>query len=168
MPALSPDLMEKMDAYWRAANHLSVGQVYLQDNPLLESPLERKHLGVWKTGPEMIPLSHDPSSIHHDGADHRIGTRRAATFRRQAQGRHHISKILRAVYPPAVTFRNGTGISRIRQARLSPDANGHRFLRDLEEGRRTVRADAAAFAPFLASASASAACAAASRAIPTR
>ena len=28
--------LEKMDAYWRAANYLSVGQIYLQDNPLLE------------------------------------------------------------------------------------------------------------------------------------
>ena len=38
MPAaLSPDLLEKMDAYWRAANYLTVGQIYLQDNPLLES-----------------------------------------------------------------------------------------------------------------------------------
>ena len=53
MPGLSPDLMEKMDAYWRAANHLSVGQVYLQDNPLLESPLERKHMGVvHQAGPD--------------------------------------------------------------------------------------------------------------------
>ena len=54
MPALSPDLLEKMDAYWRAANYLSVGQIYLQDDPLLESPLERKHikprlLGHWGT-----------------------------------------------------------------------------------------------------------------------
>jgi phosphoketolase len=37
--ALSPDLPEKMDAYWRAANYLSVEQIYLQDNPLLETPL---------------------------------------------------------------------------------------------------------------------------------
>ena len=36
---LSPDLLQKMHAYWRAANYLSVGQIYLQDNPLLESPL---------------------------------------------------------------------------------------------------------------------------------
>jgi phosphoketolase len=38
---LSPDLLEKMDAYWRAANYLSVGQIYLQDNPLLEIPLTK-------------------------------------------------------------------------------------------------------------------------------
>jgi phosphoketolase len=37
--ALSPDLLEKMVAYWRAANHLSVGQIYLQENRLLETSL---------------------------------------------------------------------------------------------------------------------------------
>src|SRR5260370_13581171 len=55
MPAaLSPDLLEKMDAYWRAANYLTVGQIYLQDNPLLETPLKPEHikprlLGHWGT-----------------------------------------------------------------------------------------------------------------------
>lgn len=34
---LSEDVLEKMDAYWRAANYLSVGQIYLFDNPLLEA-----------------------------------------------------------------------------------------------------------------------------------
>src|SRR6266536_1621548 len=53
---LALDLLEKMDAYWRAANYLSVGQIYLQDNPLLERPLERRHvkprlLGHWGTTP---------------------------------------------------------------------------------------------------------------------
>src|SRR6266536_1374256 len=52
--ALAPDLLEKMHAYWRAANYLSVGQIYLRDNPLLEAPLERAHikprlLGHWGT-----------------------------------------------------------------------------------------------------------------------
>jgi xylulose-5-phosphate/fructose-6-phosphate phosphoketolase len=51
---LSPDLLEKMHAYWRAANYLSVGQIYLQDNPLLEVPLKLEHvkprlLGHWGT-----------------------------------------------------------------------------------------------------------------------
>ena len=55
MPAtLAPDLLEKMDAYWRAANYLTVGQIYLQDNPLLETPLKIEHikprlLGHWGT-----------------------------------------------------------------------------------------------------------------------
>ena len=38
--ALAPDVLRKMNAYWRAANYLSVGQIYLYDNPLLKRPLE--------------------------------------------------------------------------------------------------------------------------------
>ena len=38
--SLSPDLLRKMNAYWRAANYLSVGQIYLYDNPLLKKPLK--------------------------------------------------------------------------------------------------------------------------------
>ncbi len=53
---LTPDTLQKMDAYWRAANYLSVGQIYLQDNPLLERPLTLEHikprlLGHWGTTP---------------------------------------------------------------------------------------------------------------------
>lgn len=53
---LSHDLLYKMDAYWRAANYLSVGQIYLYDNPLLKKPLELGHvkptlLGHWGTTP---------------------------------------------------------------------------------------------------------------------
>ena len=54
--ALTPELNHKIDAYWRAANYLSVGQIYLYDNPLLKRPLELadvKHmlLGHWGTTP---------------------------------------------------------------------------------------------------------------------
>jgi xylulose-5-phosphate/fructose-6-phosphate phosphoketolase len=53
---LTPELLHKMDAYWRAANYLSVGQIYLYDNPLLKRPLaptDIKHmlLGHWGTTP---------------------------------------------------------------------------------------------------------------------
>ncbi len=53
---LTPDLLRRMDAYWRAANYLSVGQIYLFDNPLLKKPLtlaDVKHmlLGHWGTTP---------------------------------------------------------------------------------------------------------------------
>src|SRR5207302_6923429 len=52
----APELLDKMDAYWRAANYLSVGQIYLYDNPLLKRPLilaDVKHmlLGHWGTTP---------------------------------------------------------------------------------------------------------------------
>jgi xylulose-5-phosphate/fructose-6-phosphate phosphoketolase len=54
--ALSPDELHLIDAYWRAANYLSVGQIYLLDNPLLRVPLEPEHvkprlLGHWGTTP---------------------------------------------------------------------------------------------------------------------
>ncbi len=53
---LSPDLLRRIDAWWRAANYLSVGQIYLLDNPLLKRPLalsDIKHmlLGHWGTTP---------------------------------------------------------------------------------------------------------------------
>src|SRR5438270_7164664 len=55
-PPLSPDVLGKIDAYWRAANYLSVGQIYLFDNPLLREPLRLEHvkarlLGHWGTTP---------------------------------------------------------------------------------------------------------------------
>ena len=54
--SLSPDMLAKIHAYWRAANYLSVGQIYLKANPLLEMPLRLEHvkprlLGHWGTTP---------------------------------------------------------------------------------------------------------------------
>jgi xylulose-5-phosphate/fructose-6-phosphate phosphoketolase len=53
---LSPELLQKINAYWRAANYISVGQLYLRNNPLLKEPLKLadvKHmlLGHWGTTP---------------------------------------------------------------------------------------------------------------------
>lgn len=53
---LSPELLNKLDAYWRAANYISVGQLYLRENPLLKEPLQQSHvkkmlLGHWGTTP---------------------------------------------------------------------------------------------------------------------
>ncbi|HEY2955501.1 MAG TPA: phosphoketolase family protein [Candidatus Eisenbacteria bacterium] len=55
-PILSASLLRRLDAYWRAANYLSVGQIYLFDNPLLREPLAARHvkprlLGHWGTTP---------------------------------------------------------------------------------------------------------------------
>jgi xylulose-5-phosphate/fructose-6-phosphate phosphoketolase len=54
--SLSAEELRKIDAYWRAANYLSVGQIYLYDNPLLTEPLRIEHikprlLGHWGTTP---------------------------------------------------------------------------------------------------------------------
>jgi len=54
--AISSQTLDELDAWWRAANYLSVGQIYLLDNPLLREPLSREHikprlLGHWGTTP---------------------------------------------------------------------------------------------------------------------
>src|ERR1700761_1086863 len=56
MTVLSSDELGLIDEYWRAANYLSVGQIYLLDNPLLREPLQPEHikprlLGHWGTTP---------------------------------------------------------------------------------------------------------------------
>ncbi len=81
---LSPDELRKMDAYWRAANYLSVGQIYLFDNPLLKEPLQLKHikprlLGHWGTTPGLnfiyvhlnrVIKEHDLDMIYVCGPGH--------------------------------------------------------------------------------------------------
>ncbi len=78
------ELLERMDAYWRAANYLSVGQIYLYDNPLLKTPLTRAHikprlLGHWGTTPGLnfiyvhlnrIIKAHDLNMIYITGPGH--------------------------------------------------------------------------------------------------
>ena len=53
---VAPELLSNIDRYWRAANYLSVGQIYLLDNPLLREPLQLAHIkpivvGHWGTTP---------------------------------------------------------------------------------------------------------------------
>jgi len=83
-PALSADLLRKMDAYWRAANYLSVGQIYLLDNPLLREPLKLEHVkprlvGHWGTTPGLnfvyvhlnrIIQEHDLNMLYVTGPGH--------------------------------------------------------------------------------------------------
>ncbi|MFT3855886.1 MAG: phosphoketolase family protein [Ilumatobacteraceae bacterium] len=54
--SITQELLANMNAYWRAANYLAVGQIYLQDNPLMREPLKLEHikkmlLGHWGTTP---------------------------------------------------------------------------------------------------------------------
>jgi xylulose-5-phosphate/fructose-6-phosphate phosphoketolase len=76
--------LRKLDAYWRASNYLSVGQIYLLDNPLLRKPLRIEHikprlLGHWGTTPGLnfiyvhlnrVIRSHDLSVIYIAGPGH--------------------------------------------------------------------------------------------------
>ena len=81
---LSGGLLQRMDAYWRAANYLSVGQIYLRDNPLLREPLQSSHvkpnlLGHWGTKPgqnfnyvqlNRVAAKYDLDIIYISGPDH--------------------------------------------------------------------------------------------------
>lgn len=84
LPPLDQDLLDKMHAYWRAANYLSVGQIYLYDNPLLKQPLHASHikprlLGHWGTTPGLnfvyvhlnrVIKQHDLNVIYIAGPGH--------------------------------------------------------------------------------------------------
>ncbi|OQY96754.1 MAG: phosphoketolase, partial [Planctomycetes bacterium UTPLA1] len=81
---LSPELVNRIDAYWRASNYLSVGQIYLLENPLLREALKREHikprlLGHWGTSPGLniiyvhlnrIITEHDLNMIFITGPGH--------------------------------------------------------------------------------------------------
>ena len=81
---LSADLLRRMDAYWRAANYLSVGQIYLLDNPLLKEPLRLEHVkprlvGHWGTTPGLnfiyvhlnrVIQAHDLNVLYVTGPGH--------------------------------------------------------------------------------------------------
>ena len=72
---MSPDDLRALDLWWRAANYLSVGQIYLLDNPLLREPLQREHvkprlLGHWGTTPGLNLLyAHLNRLIRRDDFD---------------------------------------------------------------------------------------------------
>ena len=81
---LAPEVVQRLDAYWRAANYLSVGQIYLCDNPLLREPLQLAHvkkmlLGHWGTTPgqnfiythlNRLIKRHDLNMIYLSGPGH--------------------------------------------------------------------------------------------------
>src|SRR5439155_81090 len=108
---LSQEELEKIDKYWRAANFLSVGQIYLLDNPLLREPLSLEHvkprlLGHWGTTPGLnfiyvhlnrVIKAHDLNMIYicgpgdgrsspADPASERLQDRQSDRARADAQG----------------------------------------------------------------------------------
>ena len=75
---LSAEELRQLDAYWRAANYLSVGQIYLLANPLLREPLRPEHvksrlLGHWGTTPGLnliyVHLNRVRCGGSHEGQD---------------------------------------------------------------------------------------------------
>jgi xylulose-5-phosphate/fructose-6-phosphate phosphoketolase len=81
---LSPDLLTKLDAYWRACNYLAAGMIYLMHNPLLKEPLKPEHiknrlLGHWGSSPGLafmyvhlnrLIIEHDQEVIFLAGPGH--------------------------------------------------------------------------------------------------
>ena len=81
---LSEEMLKNIDAYWRATNYLTVGQIYLCDNPLLKQPLEQQHvkqllLGHWGTSPgqnfiythlNRIISNHELNMVYISGPGH--------------------------------------------------------------------------------------------------
>ena len=81
---LSPEMLDKMNRYWRAANYLCIGQIYLFENPLLRSPLKAEQvkprlLGHWGTSPgqnfiyihlNRLIKEHDADIIYISGPGH--------------------------------------------------------------------------------------------------
>ena len=61
---LSPELLQKINAYWRAANYLSVGQIYLYDNPLLKEPLKLEHVKPQVVGYRGTPPGQNFIVVH--------------------------------------------------------------------------------------------------------
>ena len=81
---LTPDMLDKMNRYWRAANYLCIGQIYLFENPLLREPLKAEQikprlLGHWGTSPgqnliyihlNRLIKEHDANFIYIAGPGH--------------------------------------------------------------------------------------------------
>src|SRR3989440_9440457 len=84
MPSLSQAQLQLVHMYWNAANYLTIGQIYLQDNPLLKEPLRPEHtkprlLGHWGTSPGLsfiyvhlnrLIQQHDVNMIYLAGPGH--------------------------------------------------------------------------------------------------
>ena len=135
--------LELLDAYWRAANYLSVGQIYLLDNPLLREPLEAEHvkprlLGHFGTTPGLnfvyahlnraIVRARPLGDLHH-----RAGPRRPGSRRERLPRRH----VLRAL--PAHHARTRRGCARCSASSRSPAAS-----RRTSRRRRPARSTRAA------------------------
>ena len=154
---LPSDELRRLDAWWRAANYLSVGQIYLLDNPLLREPLTLEHvkprlLGHWGTTPGLnllyahmnraIRAARPRRDVRHRPRPRRPGLVANDLARGQLQrglSRHHARRGGHApAVPPVLVPRRDPEPRRAGDARLDP--RGRRAgLRARARLRRRVR-----------------------------
>ncbi len=101
---LSPELLQRMQRYWQAANYLTIGQIYLRENPLLREPLKPEHikprlLGHWGTSPgQNFIYVHLNRLIKEKARQHhlylRAGTRRARRWWRRVISKGRIRRFI--------------------------------------------------------------------------
>ena len=156
---LPSDLPGKIDAYWRAANYLSVGQIYLYDNPLLKKPLRLEHikprlLGHWGTTPGLnfiyvhlnrVIKEHDLDMIYVTGPGHGGPGMVANTYLEgtysevypeHLAGRSGHEEALHAVFVSRAAFRATS--RRKRPARSTKAASSATHSRTLTGRRSTI------------------------------
>ena len=123
----------KIDAYWRASNYLSVGQIYLLDNPLLKEPLKREHVkprlvGHWGTTPglnflyvHLNRIIREPGPRHD--LHHRAWSRRSCARGACVSGGHLQRGLPRYVAGPG---RDAATVQAIQFSRRHPEPRGAR------------------------------------------
>jgi hypothetical protein len=150
---LSTELLEKMDAYWRAASYLSVGQIYLYDNPLLKDPLKLEHVkprlvGHWGTTPGLnfiyfhlnrVIKEHDLNMLYVTGARHGGPGLVANTFLEGcvwAQNAEYLDDCSQPVVRAGWPFLEKSGGCRIAPAATSRRSNSrHNHFNSFSDAR---------------------------------
>ncbi len=100
-PPTSHDRLKQLDRYWRAANYLTIGQIYLQDNPLLREPLRAEHikprlLGHWGTSPGLSFIyAHPPARAEPEGSRRQCRGSDVSLFARDSSARVERSTVVR-------------------------------------------------------------------------
>jgi xylulose-5-phosphate/fructose-6-phosphate phosphoketolase len=117
---LTAEEVRRMNAYWRAANYLSVGQIYLYDNPLLREPLKLEHvkprlLGHWGTTPGLnfiyvhvnrLIKKHDLNVIYVCGPGHGGPGMVANTYLEQCAEKSGVFEFADAISPACLSSRD--------------------------------------------------------------
>src|SRR5437762_2465769 len=141
---LSPDELRKLHAYWRAANYLSVGQIYLYDNPLLREPLKPEHvkrrlLGHWGTTPGLnfiyvhfnrLIKKHDLNVIYITGPGHGGPGLVANTYLNPVRD----GAVLPVLHLNGYKIANPTVLGRLRDEELTALFTGYGYKPHFVEG----------------------------------